>query len=116
MIKLPEERYNYSYQGNAQVLDHVLVTNNMVANTTVDIVNINSGFMEEHGRASDHDPIIIQTSLKAAGGEVLPPVTPPAGTKVYNLNGFKTKKLNRNKCRCRHYGKCKLQLLQKVLW
>jgi uncharacterized protein len=88
---VPEERYNYSYQGNAQVLDHVLVTNNMVANTTVDIVNINSGFMEEHGRASDHDPIIIQTSLKAA--EVLPPVTPPAGTKVYNLNGFKTKKL-----------------------
>jgi uncharacterized protein len=88
---VPAERYNYSYQGNAQVLDHVLVTNNMVANTTVDIVNINSGFMEEHGRASDHDPIIIQTSLKAA--EVLPPVTPPAGTKVYKLNGFKTKKL-----------------------
>ncbi|SDN57105.1 endonuclease [Bacillus sp. OK048] len=92
--KVPaNERYNYSYQGNAQVLDHVLVTNNMVANTTVDILNINSGFMEEHGRASDHDPIIIQTALKAAGGEVLPPVTPPAGTKVYNLNNFKTKKL-----------------------
>ena len=87
------ERYNYSYQGNAQVLDQVLVTNNMAANTAVDIVNINSGFMEEHGRASDHDPIIIQTQLKAAGGEVLPPVTPPAGTKVYNLNNFKTKKL-----------------------
>jgi uncharacterized protein len=90
---VPEERYNYSYQGNAQVLDHVLVTNNMVANTTVDIVNINSGFMEEHGRASDHDPIIIQTSLKASSGEVLPPVTAPEGTKIYNLNGFKTKKL-----------------------
>ncbi|MEC1522045.1 chitobiase/beta-hexosaminidase C-terminal domain-containing protein [Neobacillus niacini] len=90
---VPEERYNYSYQGNAQVLDHVLVTKNMEANTTVDIVNINSGFMEEHGRASDHDPVIIQTSLKAAGGEVLPPVTAPAGTKIYNLNNFKTKKL-----------------------
>jgi uncharacterized protein len=90
--KVPSnERYNYSYQGNAQVLDHVLVTNNMVDNTTVDIVNINSGFMEVHGRASDHDPVIIQTSIKPA--EVLPPVTPPASTKTYNLVGFKTKKL-----------------------
>ncbi|WML58809.1 endonuclease [Neobacillus sp. PS2-9] len=95
MIDLvPEnERYNYSYQGNAQVLDQVLVTNNMVANTAVDILHINSGFMEVHGRASDHDPIIIQTQL---AGEVLPPVTPPASTKVYNLNGFKTKKLTVN--------------------
>jgi uncharacterized protein len=90
--KVPaNERYNYSYQGNAQVLDQVLVTNNMVKNTTVDIVNINSGFMEVHGRASDHDPIIIQTQIKPA--EVLPPVTPPTGTKVYNLVGFVTKKL-----------------------
>jgi uncharacterized protein len=90
--KVPSnERYNYSYQGNAQVLDHVLVTNNMVDNTTVDIVNINSGFMEVHGRASDHDPVIIQTSIKPA--EVLPPVTPPAATKSYNLVGFNTKKL-----------------------
>jgi uncharacterized protein len=87
-----EERYNYSYQGNAQVLDHVLVTNNMVAKTTVDIVNINSGFMEVHGRASDHDPVIIQTSLKPAS-VVLPPVTAPAGTKTYDLAGFKTNKL-----------------------
>ena len=90
--KVPaNERYNYSYQGNAQVLDQVLVTNNMVSNTTVDILHINSGFMEVHGRASDHDPVIIQTQLK--GKEVLPPVTPPASTKIYNLNGFKTKKL-----------------------
>jgi uncharacterized protein len=91
-----EERYNYSFQGNAQVLDHVLVTNNMFANTTVDILNINSGFMEEHGRASDHDPVIIQTKLVPASVEVLPPVTPPANTKVYNLIGFNTKKLTVN--------------------
>ncbi|MBT2734475.1 endonuclease [Bacillus sp. ISL-7] len=92
---VPEnERYNYSYQGNAQELDQILVSNNMAANTTVDILHINSGFMEEHGRASDHDPLIIQTQLKAA--EVLPPVTPPESTKVYNLNGFKTKKLTVN--------------------
>ncbi|MCM3787085.1 DUF6359 domain-containing protein [Domibacillus indicus] len=58
-----EERFTYSYQGNAQVLDHILVTNNMAASTEVDIVHTNSQFMEEHGRASDHDPVIIRTTF-----------------------------------------------------
>lgn len=58
-----DERFTYSYQGNAQVLDHILVTNNMAKKTKVDIVHINSQFMEEHGRASDHDPVLIQVKL-----------------------------------------------------
>ncbi|WNB90752.1 DUF6359 domain-containing protein [Bacillus sp. NEB1478] len=58
-----KERYTYSYQGNAQVLDHILVSNNMAKKTKVDIVHINSQFMEEHGRASDHDPVMIQVKL-----------------------------------------------------
>ncbi|MFC7370281.1 DUF6359 domain-containing protein [Fictibacillus iocasae] len=58
-----KERFTYSYQGNAQVLDHILVTNNMAKKTKVDIVHINSQFMEEHGRASDHDPVIVQIKL-----------------------------------------------------
>ncbi|MBA4535216.1 chitobiase/beta-hexosaminidase C-terminal domain-containing protein [Brevibacillus halotolerans] len=63
--KVPaEERYTYNYQGNAQVLDHILVSNNMASNTQVDILHINSGFMENHGRASDHDPVLIQTLLR----------------------------------------------------
>ncbi|WP_052427512.1 chitobiase/beta-hexosaminidase C-terminal domain-containing protein [Neobacillus niacini] len=63
--KVPaEERYTYNHEGNAQVLDHVLVSNNMAANTQVDIIHINSGFMEKHGRASDHDPVLIQTLVK----------------------------------------------------
>jgi uncharacterized protein len=95
--KVPaEDRYTYNFSGNAQVLDHILVTNNMVANTKVDTVNVNSGYMEEDGRASDHDPVIIQTKLTAAPVEVLPPVTAPANTKVYNLIGFNTKKLTVN--------------------
>jgi uncharacterized protein len=95
--KVPaEDRYTYNFSGNAQVLDHILVTNNMVANTKVDTVNVNSGYMEEDGRASDHDPVIIQTKLVAAPVEVLPPVTAPANTKVYNLVGFNTKKITVN--------------------
>lgn len=59
-----EERFTYSYQGNAQVLDHILVTNNMASSTEVDIVHTNSQFMEEHGRASDHDPVVIRTTFQ----------------------------------------------------
>ena len=83
-----EERYTYSYQGNAQVLDHILVTNNMADRTNVDILHINSGFMEEQGRASDHDPVLIQTSLKK-------PVVVDESQfeKVYDLVGYKAKKL-----------------------
>ncbi|WP_186579673.1 5'-nucleotidase C-terminal domain-containing protein [Aquibacillus kalidii] len=57
------ERFTYNYQGNSQVLDHVLVTNNLAAEAEVDIVHINSAFMEEHGRASDHDPVLAQLDL-----------------------------------------------------
>ena len=67
--KVPfEKRYSYTYQGNSQVLDHILVSNNLAASTAVDIVHINSSFMEQHGRASDHDPVLIQTDLKRNNG------------------------------------------------
>ncbi|SEN40419.1 LPXTG-motif cell wall anchor domain-containing protein [Mesobacillus persicus] len=57
------ERFTYNYQGNSQVLDHILVTNNLAAGAEVDVVHINSSFMEAHGRASDHDPVIAQLDL-----------------------------------------------------
>ncbi|MDQ0270039.1 5'-nucleotidase C-terminal domain-containing protein [Cytobacillus purgationiresistens] len=67
---LPEnERYTYNYQGNAQVLDHILVSNHLAGQTEVDIVNINSLYMEQHGRASDHDPLLVELSLAAAEEE-----------------------------------------------
>jgi predicted extracellular nuclease len=58
------DRYTYAYQGNLQVLDHILVSKPLTLRTAVDIVHINAAFMEEHGRASDHDPVLIQTMLK----------------------------------------------------
>jgi predicted extracellular nuclease len=83
--KIPaEERYSYTYQGNSQVLDHILVSNNLAQSTIVDIVHINSSFMEEHGRVSDHDPVLIQTQLGTGQ---------PKYDKVYNLVRFSTKKL-----------------------
>ena len=59
-----EDRFSYYYQGNSQVLDHLLVTNNLAANTQLDMVHINALFMEQHGRASDHDPLLAQITFK----------------------------------------------------
>ncbi|MFI8575759.1 S-layer homology domain-containing protein [Rossellomorea aquimaris] len=65
MEKLPaEERYTYIYQGNSQVLDHILVTNNLANSTMIDSININSDFSEEDGRASDHDPVLAKIQFE----------------------------------------------------
>ncbi len=65
MEKLPvEQRYSYIYQGNSQVLDHILVTNNLVNSTMIDSININSDFSEEDGRASDHDPVLAKIQFE----------------------------------------------------
>ncbi|WP_426272355.1 FN3 associated domain-containing protein [Exiguobacterium sp. R-17] len=66
------ERYSYVYNGNAQVLDHILISNNLKSYTSSDIVNINSDYMEADGSASDHDPAIIsiqgaQTAVPVKG-------------------------------------------------
>jgi predicted extracellular nuclease len=61
---LPEgERFTYNYQGNSQVLDHILVSNHLADQAEADIININSLYMAEHGRASDHDPVMVQLHL-----------------------------------------------------
>ncbi|MEW8972305.1 MAG: DUF6359 domain-containing protein, partial [Mesobacillus sp.] len=40
---LPEgERFTYNYQGNSQVLDHILVSNHLADQAEADIININS--------------------------------------------------------------------------
>ncbi|WP_100401548.1 endonuclease [Bacillus sp. FJAT-42315] len=84
------DRYTYVYQGNSQVLDHILVSNNLEKATEVDILHINADFTDMAGRASDHDPVLVQVDLKG-DGEVTPePIKPE---KEYNLTNFKTKKL-----------------------
>ncbi|WP_144510280.1 DUF6359 domain-containing protein [Bacillus sp. FJAT-22090] len=63
--KVPvSERFSYYYQGNNQVLDHILVTNNLADTTAVDMIHINANYMDIHGRASDHDPVLVQVEFK----------------------------------------------------
>lgn len=91
MINHVEEsdRYTYLYQGNSQVLDHILVSNNLVDNTEIDILHINADFTDMAGRASDHDPVMVQIDLKAK--EV------PAVEQTFNLQNYDTNQLIINK-------------------
>jgi predicted extracellular nuclease len=52
-----KERYSYVYQGNSQVLDHILVSPNLDTRVSYDVVHINSEFANQ---TSDHDPQVIR--------------------------------------------------------
>lgn len=64
--KVPEEmRYSFVYHGSSRVIDHMLVSNHLAADAEIDMLHINSDFTEMHGRASDHDPVLMQLDLTA---------------------------------------------------
>ncbi|MFJ5677239.1 endonuclease/exonuclease/phosphatase family protein [Streptomyces sp. NPDC093097] len=52
----PAERYSYVYQGNSQVLDHLL-TSRALTRTDYDIVHINAEYADQ---TSDHDPQVLR--------------------------------------------------------
>lgn len=51
-----QERYSYVYEGNSQVLDHILVSPNL-RHVEYDVVHINSEFANQ---TSDHDPQVVR--------------------------------------------------------
>ncbi|MBF0844745.1 nuclease, partial [Streptococcus danieliae] len=59
-----DDRFSYFYQGNNQSLDNIVLSNNLLDRYEFDMVHVNSIFMKEHGRASDHDPLLVQLDLK----------------------------------------------------
>ncbi|MCC5641830.1 putative Ig domain-containing protein [Nostoc sp. CHAB 5824] len=61
---LPQnERYTYNFEGNAQTLDHILVSNNLLNRLDgYDVVHINSEFYDQD---SDHDPSLARFNLAA---------------------------------------------------
>jgi predicted extracellular nuclease len=62
----PSERYTYVFDGNSQVLDHILVSNALAqfAQPKVDIVHMNAEFAAQ---VSDHDPDVVRLRLHKAG-------------------------------------------------
>ena len=53
-----EERYTYIYDGNSQVLDHILVSDSLKGRlNSLDILHLNSEF-DYRRQFSDHDPVV----------------------------------------------------------
>ncbi len=62
VARLPlAERYTYVFEGNSQVLDHVLVPSRLAPFTSTDVVHVNSEFPDA---ASDHDPIVVRIRVE----------------------------------------------------
>ena len=54
----PEEQYSYVYDGNSQVLDHILITDGLSdALVSLDVLHLNAEFDYEE-RFSDHDVLV----------------------------------------------------------
>jgi predicted extracellular nuclease len=65
MDTLPlNQRYSYEFEGNAQVLDHILVSGPLFSRPLVfDPVHVNAEFADQ---ASDHDPSVVRIALNDA--------------------------------------------------
>jgi predicted extracellular nuclease len=63
-----EERYTYVFDGNSQVLDHILVSGGFSARPfQYDIVHVNSEFADQ---ASDHEPEVVRLSFAPSLGQL----------------------------------------------
>jgi uncharacterized protein len=88
MDTLPEnERYSYEFEGNAQVLDHIMFSGALFVRPFVfDPVHVNAEFWEQ---ASDHDPSLVRATLNeppsvTAGG---PYTVAEGGSVVLSASG-----------------------------
>lgn len=63
-----EERYSYMFNGNAQLIDNILVTGGLVSGAQYDAVHLNAEFGGE--RATDHDSQVALLRLGAAPRDV----------------------------------------------
>jgi len=79
---LPEsERYTYVYEGNSEMLDHILVSTPIFENRpfAYDVVRVNAEFAD---RVSDHDPQVVRITLND------PPTADANGPYEGILDGF----------------------------
>ena len=70
------DRYSYFYRGSNQSLDNVLISKNIKDKVVFSPVHINASFMEEHGRASDHDPVVVQIDFSKPAAPESPGLKP----------------------------------------
>jgi predicted extracellular nuclease len=54
------EQYDYNFDGSAEDLDHILVSDSLAAKAQFDVVHINSEFSNQ---TSDHDPLVTRLTI-----------------------------------------------------
>ena len=74
------DRYSYFYRGSNQSLDNILISKNIKDKVVFSPVHINASFMEEHGRASDHDPVVVQIDFSKPAAPESPEVRQTTST------------------------------------
>ena len=74
------DRYSYFYRGSNQSLDNILISKNIKDKVVFSPVHINASFMEEHGRASDHDPVVVQIDFSKKSESTTPTQPGSSGT------------------------------------
>ena len=84
----PAERYSFVFDGNAQILDHLLASSGLAVDVSLfDIAHVNSEFTEQ---ASDHDPLVAQfcadTSPPSLSVSASPSVLWPPNHKYVSVN------------------------------
>jgi predicted extracellular nuclease len=85
--KLPrEERYSFIFDGNAQLLDHILVSPELYAHSEIDVVHVNTEFASP---SSDHDPILARLDVLAAPE---PPAAASAAAAILALTALRSTK------------------------
>ncbi len=68
------QAYSFNFEGNAQALDHVFVTDSLLPGAQADYVNVNVDFARlfDSVVASDHEPVLVRVDMGSAGpGETL---------------------------------------------
>ncbi|MDN3920733.1 endonuclease/exonuclease/phosphatase family protein [Roseateles violae] len=76
------DRYSYVFEGNAQALDHIWVSPNLLAkgDLAYDVVHVNAGYLDQ---VSDHDPVLL-----TLGAIPVPTAVPEPATLALMLAGL----------------------------
>jgi len=79
------ERYTYVFQGNSQVLDHIMASTGFATRGTFDVVHVNAEFSDQ---ASDHEPAVTRFDFGTAPVITSVPATsvPAGATFTYDID------------------------------
>ena len=56
-------RFTYVFQGNSQVLDHIIVSRALADDAEIEVIHVNAEFPASE-RASDHDPVLARLRIR----------------------------------------------------